>query len=127
VAYVAPKTLSRARKLRRTLTDAETILWSRLRRNALGMKFRRQHPVGPYIADFACTPARLIVEVDGGTHSTDEERDYDARRDAFLRRLGRRVARVSNADVYKSLDGIMEMISEVAHARACDGDRSQRS
>jgi very-short-patch-repair endonuclease len=120
MAYVVPKTLSRARKLRRTLTDAETILWSRLRRDALGVRFRRQHPVGPYIADFACIPARLIVEVDGGTHGTDAERDHDARRDAFMRAQGWRVVRVWNTDVYERLESLMEMICEAIRVRARD-------
>jgi very-short-patch-repair endonuclease len=114
MAYVAPKTLARAREFRRTLTDAEAILWSRLRRDALGMRFRKQHPVGPYIADFACVRARLIVEVDGGTHGTDAERSHDARRDAYMHARGWRVVRVWNVDVYESLDGVMEMISRAA-------------
>ena len=118
MAYVAPKTLAHARKLRRSLTDAETILWSRLRRDALGLRFRRQHPVGPYIADFACVRARLIVEVDGGTHGTEAERSHDARRDAFMRAHGWRVVRVWNIDVYESLNDVMEMVSRAARELA---------
>ena len=68
-----------AKRLRRQLTSAETILWSHLRRDMfLGLRFRRQHPVGPFIADFACTAARLIVEIDGGTHFRPAETSHDS-------------------------------------------------
>jgi very-short-patch-repair endonuclease len=125
VAYVAPRTLSRARALRRRLTDAETILWSRLRKSAQGMRFRRQHPIAPYIADFACVRARLVVEVDGGTHGSEEEREYDARRDAFIRARGWRVVRVLNVDIYGNLESAMEMICEMA--RVCESNESHRA
>ena len=85
MAYVKTKTLVRARALRRKLTNAETILWSQLRDGIGEMRFRRQHPIGPYIADFACIQARLVVEVDGSTHASEEEQMHDARREAYLR------------------------------------------
>jgi len=99
------------------MTDAEVIMWSRLRDTPFGMRFRRQHPIGPYIGDFACPMARLIVEVDGGTHSTAAELAYDQRRDAYLRRRGWRVLRVSNLDVYRNLGGVLDEISLYARAR----------
>ncbi len=126
MAYVAPKTLRRAGTLRRRLTDAETILWSRLRRDAHGLRFRRQHPVGPFIADFACVSARVIVEVDGGTHATDAERAYDARRDAFLCSQGWRVLRVANVDVYERLDAVLEFICDSAIAQSRKPDVTHR-
>jgi very-short-patch-repair endonuclease len=73
--------------------------------------------VGPYIADFARVRARLIVEVDGGTHGTDAERSHDARRDAFMRAHGWRVVRVWNIDVYEALDGVTEMIARATRER----------
>jgi very-short-patch-repair endonuclease len=105
----------RARKfagtLRKTLTSAETILWTRLRLHRLReARFRRQHPVGPYIADFACVSAQLIVEVDGVTHSSDAERRYDEKRDRFLCSRGWRVMRVSNVDVYENLEAVLTAI-----------------
>jgi hypothetical protein len=73
-----------AKHLRQSMTHAEVILWSRLRRWPSGaIKFRRQHPIGIYIADFAVVSARLAIEVDGATHSSDEERVYDAARDTY--------------------------------------------
>jgi very-short-patch-repair endonuclease len=93
------------------MTDAEVILWSRLRRKTLsGHKFRRQHPIGIYIADFACVSGWLVIEVDGARHSSDSELRYDARRDAFMREKGWRVFRLSNLDVYKNLDEVLEGI-----------------
>jgi very-short-patch-repair endonuclease len=117
MAKVARKTLSRARTLRRKLTNAELLIWWQLRKDIRGVRFRRQHPVGPYIADFACVPARLIVEIDGGTHSTDAEFIYDGRRDKFLRAQGWHVLRLRNEDVYESLDDAVERICNLAFAR----------
>ncbi len=100
-----------AKRLRRKMTDAETILWSRLRgRQIRGLKFRRQHPVLAYVADFACIEARLIVEVDGATHATDAERAHDERRNWLLTRAGWRIVRVQNNDVYKNLEATLDLI-----------------
>jgi hypothetical protein len=72
-----------AKRLRKSLTDAETIMWSYLRRDRVeGMRFRKQHPIGPFVADFAFVKAMLIVEIDGATHNSDEQVAYDARRTA---------------------------------------------
>jgi very-short-patch-repair endonuclease len=117
MAKVARKTLSRARTLRRKLTDAETMLWSRVRKDVHGVRFRRQHPIGPYIADFACVRARLVVEIDGATHSTDAERDYDARRDRYMRLRGWYVLRFRNGDIYDALGDVVERICSVAFSR----------
>jgi very-short-patch-repair endonuclease len=102
-----------ARVLRGQMSNAEVILWSHLRRRGLcGCKFRRQHPIGAYIADFACVPARLVIEVDGATHGTDLELAYDARRDAFMRSIGWKILRFTNGDIYEELDGVIERIAE---------------
>lgn len=102
-------TIRRARQLRRTMTRAEIILWQHLRKRQLaGHRFRRQVPVGPYIADFACVERRLIVEVDGETHSRRGEVDHDAGRTAFLEAKGWHVHRVWNNDVYDNLEGVLE-------------------
>jgi very-short-patch-repair endonuclease len=98
-----------ARRLRRELTNAETILWSRLRRHPV-CKFRRQHPIGAYIADFACIARRLVVEIDGETHATEAQHRYDRTRGAYLESRGWRVLRVWNADIYRALDGVLDLI-----------------
>ena len=101
----------RARFLRRTMTKAEVILWTRLRGKQLGgHKFRRQHPIGPYIADFACTSQQIVLEVDGWTHSSDAEREHDQRRTEFMAELGWTVIRVENDDVYSEEDRTLNYI-----------------
>lgn len=77
----------------------------------MGPYFRKQHPIGPYVADFACTQERLIVEVDGDTHATDAEVEHDRRRDAYLASQGWRVLRVTNEDVFKRLEDVLEGIA----------------
>ena len=101
----------RARALRAAQPSAEAKLWSRLRNRRLhGFKFVRQEPVGPYFADFCCREEKLILEVDGATHSSDDDRAHDERREAFLKREGYRVLRAYNAEVYENLDGVLETI-----------------
>jgi very-short-patch-repair endonuclease len=109
----------RARALRKTLTGAEAKLWAFLRRDSLGVRFRRQHPIGPYVADFACYPLKLVVEVDGATHAAIAGRRHDHARDAYLRREGWRVLRFANESVYQETEGVVEAIGlAVREARA---------
>ena len=99
---------ARARQLRRQPTDAERLLWSRLRNRAVdGAKFRRQTPLGPFIVDFFCAEARLVVEMDGGQHA---ESVADALRDAWLGANGCAVARYWNNEVLGNIDGVMRDI-----------------
>ena len=98
-----------ARALRANQTEAESRLWQRLRdRQLAGAKFRRQAPVGPYIADFICLAAKLIVEIDGGQHADNAE--ADAARTAWLEDQGFRVLRFWNNDVLDNTDGVLEEI-----------------
>ena len=99
-----------ARKLRKSMTDAERKLWQGLRlRQMHDHKFRRQFPLGPYIVDFVCLEARLIVEVDGGQHA--DEKYGDAQRDAWLTSQNFRVLRYWNNQVLKELDAVLEDIA----------------
>jgi very-short-patch-repair endonuclease len=91
------------------MTNAEVILWSRLRRHPT-VRFRRQHPVGRFIADFACVQAKLVIEVDGATHGSDARICHDRRRKEYLGRQGWRVLRITNDDVYRRLDDILDAI-----------------
>ncbi|MBV8120395.1 MAG: endonuclease domain-containing protein [Alphaproteobacteria bacterium] len=98
----------KARKLRQQATDAERRMWSALRDRRLAKyKFRRQHPIGPYIADFACTQFALVVEVDGGQHA---DSTADSRRTTFLQRQGWLVLRFWNNDVLSNTHGVIETI-----------------
>ena len=102
-------TTDRARNLRRQSTDAERLLWRHLRdRELAGLKFRRQRPLGNFIVDFVCLEQRLIVEVDGGQHAT--QRQKDAHREAFLKRQGYRVLRFWNNEVLSNTEGVLEEI-----------------
>jgi adenine-specific DNA-methyltransferase len=97
------------KQLRREQTDAERKMWSLLRSRSLdGYKFRRQQPIGPYIADFCCFRPRLIVELDGGQHA--EQVEYDERRTAFLESEGYQVVRFWDNQVLMEMDAVLEMI-----------------
>ena len=92
------------------MTDSERRLWSRLRGEQLGVKFRRQHPLGHYIADFACLAPKLIVELDGSQHQGQQE--YDERRDAFFRGQGFDVLRFASNTAFTEPDGVLQVIAE---------------
>ena len=101
-----------ARDLRRQSTKGEQLLWMALRNRAVGEhNFRRQCPIGPFIADFVCFDRRLIVEVDGVTHDFNAE--YDERRDRWFRAKGFRVVRFPDEDVIKNLDGVVATLREL--------------
>ena len=102
--------LSRARRLRRDMTPAERHLWSYLRSDRQGVKFRRQMWLAGFIADFACVEARLVIEVDGGQHGKAQEKDR--RRAAAMCKAGYRTLRFWNNDVFDNLDGVLKVIQE---------------
>ena len=103
--------VARSRELRRGQTEVEALLWRYLRRRQLnGFRFRRQHPIGPYIADFACLEPKLVIELDGSQHIEDAARDR--RRDRFLRQQGYRVLRFTNDKVSADVDTVLEVILE---------------
>jgi very-short-patch-repair endonuclease len=108
------ETLSKRRILRRASTPQEIILWSRLRSNQTGFKFRRQHGVGKYILDFYCSEKGLAIEIDGSQHFKNDAVEYDNRRTQFLESLGIRVLRFTNTDVNANIEGVlMKIISEL--------------
>ena len=120
---VPRKTRTRAKAMRWPMTRAEVILWTRLQRGRLNhFHFRKQHPVGPYIADFACVPSRVLIEVDGETHWQEDARRRDARRTSFLEREGWTILRVWNSEVYDNEAGVVETVLRVVMEGA---DRQQ--
>jgi len=107
----SPLLFIRARKLRDQMTEAEQRLWGFLSNKQLkGYKFRRQHPIKYFIADFYCHRARLVVEVDGDIHKFQKE--YDAGRTYELEELGITVIRFTNAEVFDEIEKVLERISE---------------
>jgi very-short-patch-repair endonuclease len=99
-----PNSVRRARESRKNQTSAEAKLWSLLRdRRLIKRKFRRQHPIGIYVVDFACPTARLVIEVDGPSHDNAEQQAFDQQRTEYLEREGWRVMRFKNEDVYGAL------------------------
>ena len=103
------KLTPRARDLRNDPAEAEKYLWSILRVEGMGVKFRRQAVIGKYIVDFVCYEKKLVIEVDGGQHCQDQ---HDARRDEWLRIQGFEVMRFWNNDVLGNLDGVYEKIED---------------
>ena len=106
----------RARDLRQNMTEAERALWYGLRRGQLGWRFRRQHPIPPYIVDFACLEAKLVVEADGGQHASASEHE---RRDEELRRQGWRVLRLWNNDILQNRAGALQTIAAAQPVPKC--------
>ena len=101
-----------ARSLLRNSTEAERIIWSAIRAHRLGgASFRRQTPIGPFIVDFVCHSAGLIIEIDGGQHFESEHMRRDARRDALLASKGYRVLRFNNYEVMTNRQGVFETIA----------------
>lgn len=103
-----PAGYQKARQLRKDLTPAERKLWDALRRDQLGVSFRRQHPIGPYIVDFCCIKKKLVIELDGSQHL--EQVEYDNERTAFLATQGYHVLRFWNNEVQQDLNGVIRRI-----------------
>ena len=99
------------RNLRKTIPEAERRLWNRLRNCQLGgFRFRRQHTIGAYIADFACIEARLVIECDGDQHGFEDALIHDAKRTAFMESEGWAVLRFWNKEIYDNMDGVLAAI-----------------
>ncbi|MGO4409676.1 MULTISPECIES: endonuclease domain-containing protein [unclassified Brevundimonas] len=108
----------RARNMRRALTPPEAQLWAQLKGRKLeGLKFRRQHPIGPYILDFYCAERELAVEVDGMIHDDADQVRHDERRTAWLAAQGVSMLRVASCDVRNDVEGVLNAIRNVALKR----------
>jgi very-short-patch-repair endonuclease len=108
-----PDSVRRARESRKNQTNAEGKLWSLLRdRRLIKRKFRRQHPIGPWVADFACPAIRLVIEVDGPSHDAPDQQAWDEMKTEYLRTSGWRVMRIRNDDVYQAFGEVEARIIE---------------
>ena len=101
-----------ARSNRKESTLYESILWEYLRRNQCGVRFRRQHTIGDYIADFACLPIKLVIEVDGGYHNQQEQTELDQQRSIWLEKQGYTVLRFSNEEVAYNIESVIQTIKQ---------------
>ena len=102
-----------AKRMKAYPTDAERLLWIHLQQNKLGLPFRRQYIIADNIADFACLPARLVIEIDGGYHDDIRQQYYDKLRTHQIEQLGFRVVRFTNEDVFTRLDNVLEIIKNI--------------
>jgi len=110
MTLTTPQTQRNAKQLRQNMTEAEKLLWSRIRNRQLGVKFRRQTPIGRYIADFYCHEQKLIIELDGSQHL--EQAEYDQIRTDFFAAQGIGVLRFWNNEVLCQLDDVLVKIKE---------------
>ncbi|NVO15978.1 MAG: endonuclease domain-containing protein [Rhodoplanes sp.] len=107
----------RAKQLRQTMTRAETLLWRYIKAHRIeGLGFRRQVPMGVYVADFVCHSAKLVVELDGESHDFESRHGRDRTRDAWFGSQGYRVVRFTNDQVLRNLEGVVAAIRETAEA-----------
>lgn len=95
------------------MTEPEIKLWQYLRNEQLGVKFRRQHSIGEYIADFYCSKLKLVIEIDGESHFNDEAIEYDSIRTNFFKSLGIEVIRFNNDEVMTNIEGVFEIIQKI--------------
>ncbi len=113
------KLKGRSRQLRRNMTDAEIILWSKIRMKQLnGYQFFRQKPIGRYIADFFCMKVKLVIEIDGGQHFLTDIVEYDESRDKYLESLGLTVLRFTNTEIKENIEGVIDVILENLKAKS---------
>ncbi len=103
--------IPRAREMRSNMTEPEKRMWYQCLKQ-LPHRFRRQRPFGPYIVDFYCAEQKLVIEIDGDSHTTDDAITYDAERTAFLEGLGLRVVRFGNLEVMENIDGVFDRLNE---------------
>lgn len=101
-----------AKHNRREMTKSETILWNALRRDIKSYKFRRQHPIGDYIADFLCVTNKMVIEVDGEYHNDPQQQQEDQWRTEYLERKGYKVIRFTNEEVNSDVKGVISKIKE---------------
>ncbi len=108
-----PAVFSNAKQLRKAMTPAESLLWSRLKSGKLGCRFRAQHPVNYFVADFYCHQARLIIEIDGSIHDSVDQAEYDLNRTYILEEFRLSVIRFRNEEVENDLEHVLSTISQL--------------
>ncbi len=113
-----PEIFEKASMLRENMTDAEKILWEKLKdRKLFQYKFRRQHPIDIFIVDFYCHPIRLVIEIDGGYHLNSEQREYDIGRSAELENFELKIIRFTNYEIFANVDSVVGRIKKEVEKR----------
>ncbi len=113
-----PHIFEKAKMLRKNMTQAELKLWAKLKgKKMLGLRFRPQHPIDIFIADFYCHPLKLILEVDGGIHKSKEQKEYDIGREGELENWGMKVIRFTNEEIENEIDLVMKEIKRICEKR----------
>jgi very-short-patch-repair endonuclease len=111
--------LNRARSLRNAMTPIENILWNHIRKKRLsGIIFRRQHPIGQFIVDFYCHEAKLVIEIDGSIHDSDENKEHDENRTYELEKSGFKVIRFKNEEITDNIDEVLKILQNEIEARS---------
>ncbi|WED20593.1 endonuclease domain-containing protein [Vibrio sp. JC009] len=110
--FNAPFNTKFRKKLRLNMPEPERRLWNHIRKQQIGAKFRRQHGIGPYIVDFYCPTYKLVVEIDGDSHYLGTEQQRDRIRDQYLKQIGLKVLRFTNADITDELTSVLEKIKQ---------------
>ena len=105
-----PNIFRKAEELRNNMTEAEKLLWERLSNKQLGVRFKAQHPIEYFIADFYCHSAKLVIELDGEIHN--QQKEYDIGREAEMKEYDIKVIRFTNHEVFENIEGVMERIRE---------------
>jgi Uncharacterized protein conserved in bacteria len=111
-------TIARAKEMRRCMTYPEAVLWQQLSANKMGVHFRRQHPIGRFIADFYCHQYSLVIEVDGKIHEEEERMEHDKVRTMELKQMGLSVIRFTNERVIDDTYGVIDEIREYLRLRS---------
>jgi len=113
-----PHIFEKAKMLRKNMTKAEEILWNQLRRKKLlGLRFRPQHPIDIFIADFYCHTVKLVIEVDGGIHKSSEQKEYDLGREGELENWGIRVIRFTNGEIENNIKQVLKRTEQICEER----------
>ena len=112
-ANLLKENLDKAKELRRNMTPQERKLWKVLRNHQFyGLEIRRQYPIDKYVVDFICRSKKIIIEIDGGQHNTEESIEYDKKRSEDLNKLGYKVIRFWNNDIDNNLDGVYKILQQ---------------
>jgi len=124
IVYNKRRQTPKRKYLRNNATEAEKLLWQRIKNKQLGVKFRRQYGIGYYIADFCCPRKKIVIELDGGVHNKREQKEYDGWRSKDIEELGFKILRFSNDGVKYNVDDVLDkikfVISEIGKIREFD-------